>query len=142
MRQARVLLIAGLTFLTAACAPGPARTNAAPLDAEALIEALAAAGAEVENGGAVEQLFFSVDGQILRVNGQDVQVFEYPDTAARQADSEQISPDGSTIGTTMVTWIDRPNFWAKDVLIVLYVGQDETTVGALTAIMGERLTGG
>jgi hypothetical protein len=142
MRLARVLLIASLGFATAACTAVQAGTAAAPLGADALIEALTAAGDEVEDGGAVEQIFFSVDGQIIRVDGQDVQVFEYPDAAARQAESELIQPDGSPNPTTMVTWIDTPHFWAKDLLIVLYVGQDEATVGALTAIMGEPLTGG
>lgn len=142
MRLARVLLIAGLSLLTAACAPGQAETVAAPLDANALIEALTAPGAEVDDGGAVEQAFFSVDGRIVRVDGEDVQVFEYPDAAARQAESELIQPDGSPNPTTMVTWVDTPHFWARDSLIVLYVGQDEATISALDAVLGEAIAGG
>jgi hypothetical protein len=140
MRLARVLLIAGLSLLTAACAPGQAETVAAPLDANALIEALAAPGAEVEDGGAVEQAFFSVDGRIIHVDGEDVQVFEYPDTAARQAESELIQPDGSPNPTTMVSWIDQPNFWARGRLIVLYVGRQATTIERLSSALGQPLT--
>lgn len=139
MRLARVLLIAGLSLLTA-CAPGQAETVAAPLDANALIEALAAPGAEVEDGGAVEQAFFSVDGRIVRVDGEDVQVFEYPDAAARQAESELIQPDGSPNPTTMVSWIDQPNFWARGRLIVLYVGRQATTIERLSSALGQPLT--
>lgn len=140
MRLARVLLIAGLSFMTAACAPGQSGTTAALLDTDALIEALTASGAEVEDGGAVEQAFFSVGGRLIGVDGQDVQVFDYPDAAARQADSDQISSNGGTIGTTMVTWVDAPHFWAKDRVIVLYVGRSDDTIERLTGILGQPIT--
>jgi len=76
------------------------------------------------------------------VDGEDAQALEYSDVAVRRAESGQITSDGSTIGTTMVTWIDKPNFWAKGLLIVLYVGQDKATIEALSAILGEPPTGG
>ena len=136
MKAMGYLLILGLALTAQACAPAPA----AALDAEGLAEALRTAGAEVEAGEAVEQAFFSVPGAIIRVNGQDVQVFEYADAAARQAESDVISPDGSTIGTTMVTWIDRPNFWARDRLIVLYVGTDAAIMELRTDVLAEPMT--
>lgn len=75
-----------------------------------LVDALRAASATVEPAGEVEQVFFSAKGQKIQINGIEVQVFEYSDEAARKAESDQISPDGTNIGTSMITWVDQPNF--------------------------------
>ena len=88
----------------------------------------------------MEQPFFDVGGQVIRVNGADVQVFEYVDDTAREAESEQISPDRSAIGTSMVTWVDQPNFWATGRVIVLYVGTDEATLDLLEGVLGKPST--
>lgn len=105
-----------------------------------LVDALRAAGANVEPAGEVEQAFFSVKGQKIEVNGAEVQVFEYTDDPARKVESDQISPDGASIGTSMVTWIDQPNFWAKGRLIVLYLGKDPAMLNMLNTVLGDSLT--
>lgn len=105
-----------------------------------LVEALKSKGVTVEPAGEVEQDFFGPTGNIIKVNGADVQLFEYPDEAARESDSMKVSPDGSSIGTSMVTWVDQPNFWAKDRLIVLYVGKDAGTIDLLSEVLGEPIT--
>lgn len=66
--------------------------------------------------------------------------FEFADEAARQAASEQISPDGSSTGTTMITWVDQPNFWAKGKVIVLYVGKEAATIDLLSSVLAEPIT--
>jgi hypothetical protein len=109
---------------------------------EQLVGALRDAGATVKPIREAVQPFFAVPTQIIEVNGLEVQVFEYPDTAARQEDSHLISPDGYTIGTSKVTWVDRPHFWAHGRLIVLYVGSDRSILGLLTSILGEPVTSG
>jgi hypothetical protein len=107
---------------------------------DGLINKLNAGGATVESGGPVEQPFFSAPGQILKLNGKDVQVFEYPNEEARLAESSRISKDGGTIGTSMVSWIEPPHFWARGNMIVLYVGQDAQVIETLTAAMGPGIT--
>jgi hypothetical protein len=107
----------------------------APSALNELIDALRAAGATVESGGPIQHSFFSVEGQIITVNGADVQVFEYGSPAAAGAEAETISDDGGQIGTTMVTWVDTPHFYQKDNLIVLYVGSDELIAGLLEAAL-------
>ena len=135
VRRAMLLSVA---FLLAGCSAG-AGGDYRTAD---LVADLEAGGATVQEGGEVEQAFFSPVGRLLSIDGVDVQVFEYPDAAARQAGSDQIGPDGSEIGTTMVTWVDEPHFWAKDRLIVLYVGQDAATIAALGSMLGEPIAGG
>jgi hypothetical protein len=105
-----------------------------------LVDALRAAGATVEPAEEVEQAFFSVLGQKIMVNGVDIQVFEYADEAARKADSDQISADGTNIGTSMITWVDQPNFWINGRIIVLYVGKDGATIDLLSGVLGEPIT--
>jgi hypothetical protein len=105
-----------------------------------LVSALEDAGAGVQWGGTVSQPFFAVPGWLIRMNGQEIQAFEYPDETARLSDSAQISPDGTTVGTTAIQWIGEPNFWANGKLIVLYVGDQEDVKAALVRILGEPLT--
>jgi hypothetical protein len=137
-----------LALLLAACAgsgaaptPVPTERPAAEISSQAdLVAALQSQGATVEPADAIEQAFFRVSGQIIRVNGVAVQVFEYADEAARKADSDLISPDGTNIGTTMVTWVDTPNFWAHGRLIVLFVGSDAQIIVLLQEVLGDPLT--
>lgn len=105
-----------------------------------LVDALRAAGATVEATEEVEQAFFSMKGQKIKVNDAEIQVFEYSDETARKADSDQISPDGTNIGTSMITWVNQPNFWAKGRIIVLYVGKDAATIDLLSGSLGDPIT--
>jgi hypothetical protein len=107
-----------------------------------LQDALRENGATIEAVSTIDQPFFSVEGQVITVNGTRVQVYEYPSEGARQADSSEISTDGATIGMTMVTWLDRPTFWAKGRLIVLYLGTDQATVDLVSAVMDEPIAQG
>lgn len=105
-----------------------------------LVDALRAAGGTVEPADEVKQAFFSVKGQKIQVNGAEVQVFEYSDEASRKAESDLISPDGTNIGTSMITWVDQPNFWAKGRIIALYLGKDPAILSLLNSALGEPVT--
>ena len=148
MKRGTLYVGCALTLLLAACAGSGAGPTTVPSEQPAteissqadLVAALQSQGATVEPADAIEQAFFQVSGQILRVNGADVQLFEYGDEAARTADSELISPDGTSISTTMVTWVDTPHFWADGRLIVLYVGNDAQVIELLRGALGDPLT--
>ena len=75
-----------------------------------MVDALRAIGATVEPDTTVEQPFFEVSGQIIKVDGPDVQVFEFPDEATRESVSSLITPDGQPNPTSIVDWVDQPNF--------------------------------
>jgi hypothetical protein len=107
-----------------------------------LVDALHAAGATVEQVGEVDQPFFSVGGQVLSVDGAEVQVFEYPDAAAGEAEAVLISPNASSVGTSMMTWVATPHFYALNRVIVLYVGDDEAVVHVLSQVLGQPVAGG
>lgn len=110
-----------------------------------LHQALRATGASVEAGGAIGQVFFSVPGQVLTIDGTDVQVFEYPTPEEAQDDADQVAPDGSSVGPTMIMWVATPHFYRMGTVIVLYVGDDadvslllEEALGAPFAEGGPR----
>jgi hypothetical protein len=132
------------SLLLVGCAPAPGVPPAAAQEAhfsyDDLKGALEAGGATIEPTGELEQAFFSVNGRTARIDGADVQVFEYADEASRLAESSLIAPDGGSIGTTMVTWVDQPTFWAKGRLIVLYVGREAAVIENLGRVLGDPLT--
>lgn len=143
-RLSKRSLLLGATLLSLYACSGDDTVAPDPiaLDTTALIESLRNRGAAVEVGGPVSQPFFSVPGQILRVNGGDVQTFEYASEAEAGADAARVSPDGLTIGTTMVSWIATPHFFRGGRVLALYVGDDETVLGPLQAVMGAQFAGG
>jgi hypothetical protein len=111
-------------------------------DYVSLIDNLRAADATVNPAGEVSQPFFSVKGQVIKVNGEDVQVFEYIDKAAAEAEAKLVSPDGSSIGTSMVSWIAPPHFYRAGRIIVLYVGESGSVLDALESVLDSQFAGG
>ena len=126
------------------CAPqeAPPVSHGGPVsDYVSLIDNLRATGATVDPAGDVTQPFFSVKGQVIKVNGEDIQVFEYSDEAAAEAEVLLVSPDGSSIGTSMVSWIAPPHFYKAGKLIVLYVGENGAVTDILEGIVGSQFAG-
>lgn len=120
---------------------GPAAHGRPGKDYSSLIANLRAAGARVEAGEQVVQPFFSVKGRVIRVNGEDAQVFQYRNAAQSDAQAALISSDGMTIGSAKVHWLGPPHFFKKDRLIVLYVGQNDQVLRALAATLGRQFAG-
>jgi len=143
-----------VTMLFAACAPrvqaadipvadaGPTTSHGGPVeDYVSLVDALRAAGATVEPGDTVEQAFFSVTGQIIKVNGADVQAFEYKSAELMEADAAQVSADGGSVGTSMVMWMATPHFFKTGRVLVLYVGDDAAILDLLKSVLGGQFAG-
>jgi hypothetical protein len=110
-------------------------------DHVSLVDTLRAQGLTVEPTGPISQPFFSVPGQTLRVNSQDIQVFEYEDSAAMESQAKDISQDGMSIGNTAVQWISPPHFFSSGKIIVLYLGTDATLLKKLETASGKQAAG-
>ncbi|HLO13842.1 MAG TPA: hypothetical protein VK206_03365 [Anaerolineales bacterium] len=110
-------------------------------DQASLISALQASGATVETGDPISQDFFRPEGHTLKVNGADLQVFEYESAEAMEKDAAQVAPDGGSIGTSMVDWIDTPHFYKAGRIIVLYVGSDQAVLDLLQKTIGSQFAG-
>lgn len=120
----------------------PATSHGGPVkDYVSLVDNLRAQGATVEPAGEISQPFFSVQGYAIKVNGADVQAFEYADAASAEADAAKVSSDGSTIGTSMVDWVGPPHFYKVGRVIVLYVGDDQGVIDILQKVLGAQFAG-
>jgi hypothetical protein len=108
---------------------------------ESLMESLSAVRAEVSLGDSLSQPFFEVTGQIIHVNGEDLQVFEFADEAEALAAASQISPDGGSTATTMISWMASPHFYRSGTVIVIYVGDNAEMKTLLESILGSQFAG-
>lgn len=137
----RILSVALASVILLGCSPAAPSTGD-PIDYQGLLAALEGTDLQVEAAATIDQEFFSPQGRLVEVEGDFVQVFEYSDEAARRAESELIGQDGSSVGTTMITWIDTPHFWAQGEVIVLYVGSNPEVINALNQVLGEPIARG
>jgi len=157
----KVLSVLLLTFLfiisgcggqnpvsTSSSEPSPFETTA-PVSAESsqvedqasLITQLQSTGATVESGDSVIQDFFTPEGVILNINGQDVQVFEYEDAASMESEASLVAPDGGSVGTSMMMWMNAPHFYKAGRIIALYVGSDSMMLKLLNETLGSQFAG-
>jgi hypothetical protein len=116
-------------------------TGGAVTDYPSLIKSLRALGAGATAAGDVEQPFLSITGTMIKVHGEDVQVFQYGDAAAADAAAAPISHDGMAVGTRKIFWVGPPHFFKQGRLVVLYVGDNEKVLGALEAVLGRQFAG-
>jgi hypothetical protein len=121
---------------------GQTPTREPVLDRLSLVDALRAAGASVGAAGEVTQPFFTVRGQIITVDGQAVQVYEYTAASTAEAEAGQVAPDGRTVGTIRMAWLGTPHFYRTGRLLLLYVGDDAGTLRQLETLVGPAFAGG
>lgn len=139
--------LAGPTMPGAAATPGPAAPGHAaiaqnrPANADSVLHALRALGADAKFEQKIRQPFFSVPATILEVDGEGVQVFVFRDAKAALAAAATISPDGRSIGTSHPFWIAPPHFYRRSNLLVLYLGEDRKLLERLNAVMGAQVAG-
>lgn len=146
MKPSLLLLFVLLFAYTLSACGSSSTPNASPeslsvTDQGSLLAALQAAGATAELGDTIEQDFFNVEGHMVKVNAADLQVFEYENAEAMEKDASQVAPDGGSIGTSMVSWIDAPHFYKAGRIIVLYVGSDQTVLDLLNKVIGPQFAG-
>lgn len=130
-----------LALMLAACGNASANSGGPVEDYASLVDALRAAGATVEPGDEVYQDFFTVDGRIIQVNGADVQVFEYETPEAMEAEAALVAPDGGSVGTSMIMWMDTPHFFKAGRILVLYLGDDAAVLDLLEGALGPQFAG-
>ena len=90
----------------------------------------------------VRQPFFLVSGRIIKVNKENIQVFEYPNAATAESQAKLVSPDGRTIGNSKPSWMATPHFFKSQKLIVIYIGDDKTILRILQGALGDQFAGG
>jgi penicillin-binding protein 2 len=87
--------------------------------------------------------FFRTPGQIVHVNGQDLQVFVYPTSTARKSDSARISSDGKLIAGEDVDWPEAPQFASNGNVLTVLLSADTrlgTRVSRAIGTLGDQST--
>lgn len=135
-------LIAMLVMALSLSACGGQPASAQGYGTEELVAELRENGVEAEKGDSVEQAFFSVIGSYVNFGGESVQVFEYDSAQTMESDAVLVDAAGSSIGTTMVTWVATPHFYKKGRILVLYVGDSPETLQVLEGVLGPQFAGG
>jgi hypothetical protein len=150
----KLFLLIGLLSVFTVAAPGcgekspeshPAKQAEHPVgratDYASLISDLRAAGVSAEPGAEAEQPFLSIEGKMIKIGDEDVQVFQYSEAAQADAQAALVSPDGGTVGTNKIRWIGSPHFYKKGKLLVLYLGDDAKVLKALDTVLGRQFAG-
>jgi hypothetical protein len=129
-----------LALLTASCEKANPVGPSDLASTNAFLMALQQQGATVARGDMLPREsnpFFSTSAQVVLVNGGHINVFEYPTKAAVERDAATVSPDGSSVGSTMITWVGPPHFYKSGLLIVIYAGSADSVLRPLEAVLGK-----
>lgn len=105
-------------------------------------------GASVENTGQVQTPIFTdkseyntIKARQIKLNGENVQIYEYITFIHAEVDANKVSPEGSTIGKTSILWTDNPHFYKKGRIIAVYTGKNTQTTSALEKVFGTQFAG-
>ncbi len=125
---------------------GSAAAEGQAEDLASLIAALEAQGMVVVEGDMLEQDFFAVAPQILKVENEDVQVFEFENDADAEAAANSVTGAGSMITlpdgrVIQIDWMSAPHWFQSGRLVVLYVGDNADILAALEAALGPQIFG-
>jgi hypothetical protein len=108
-----------------------------------LVADLEAAGATVKVGDTFMGDPLSRDAVNICVGSEEMKVYAYASAAERAAVSGTIDPNDATkIGTSIVEWDGTPKFWARDRILVLYLGTDAPTIKLLISVLGSSISHG
>ncbi len=110
-------------------------------DQASLLTELRTAGATVEIDNTVSQDFFTPEGTIITVDGESLQVFEYDNKEDMEAEASQVASDGSSVGTSMMMWVDDPHFYKSGRILLLYIGSNSSILDLLDGVIGPQFAG-
>jgi hypothetical protein len=93
--------------------------------------------------------FFDIEGNRVKVNGSIIHVFEYVNAGAMESEASCVSADGFGITKergdmgmhTEVNWVGPPHFYKAGRIIVIYIGDNDSTISLLENAMGKQFAG-
>jgi hypothetical protein len=105
----------------------------------------------VEEGEASWSFFYDVKGKRVTVNESAIEVYEYANVEAMEAEASCVSPDGFSITfrtensdiweVCHVSWINPPHFYKAGRIIVFYIGEDDSIINLLENALGKQFAG-
>ena len=140
MRRFILLGVSALLACDSGSSPTAATTANQIISAASLVRDLRAGGFEIRLVDTVQQPFFTPKAEIYRVNGDDVQLYEYSDASSAEAEAARVSQNGA-IGGSMPLWIAPPHFYRNGSLVAIYLGSNPRVMQALTRALGPQFAG-
>jgi hypothetical protein len=105
-----------------------------------------------EKGYSVEELkeqqtspnghqLLSVQPKVIKVDGENVSIYEFTDSDTAKSQSQTISSDGSMFGGGgIIEWKAPPHFYLQGRIIVGYIGSNQGLLNNLVKIIGNPIT--
>jgi len=138
-------IIALLLFIIPIMTPVQQRFEAPPVttgSATDIMRSLQAQGAVVGVGSVpIEQSFTSVPGEVLIVDNQEIQVFEYADVTAATAVASAVYYGNSPGWEQFMLTTDVAHLYQIGNVLLLYTGSEPTITRLLEMAFGEREIG-
>ena len=143
-----VLLLLSIVFVAGCSSP--------VMDYASLVNNLNKSLATVEPKGNMSQpplpqQIFSGTAKLIKVNGENLIIWEYGDKATAETEAKFVSPDGfhfkkppDSKGEEIVAildWVAPPHWYKSDRIIVLYVGENQETIYLLKDLLGTQFAG-
>lgn len=87
--------------------------------------------------------FFSVKSEDYKIVGGSLSVYQYETSDKDKiiSDMKTISDNGTVINGTKISWSKAPHIYKKGRVVVIYDGDNESTLTSLKEILGEPLIG-
>ena len=136
--------------------PSPRTVSPAdPVEQSAFADRLRGKGFTVERVAEASQRFLCIYGAILRLSGGGLaepvhlQAYVYDDPALAAANAARVQPDTSVRWTEpdgremtgRFAWVAPPHFFQEGRVLVLYAGNDQAVLAALTELLGPQFAG-
>lgn len=123
-----------------------AQPTSAVSPTSSLVTVLATSFDNVTVQDGITHQFLSVSGRMITLGSQRLLAFEYRDSASAEAEARRFSRDGAWIEhngiPTLVNWIATPHLYRDESLLVIYVGDDASTLNLLDRVLGREFAGG
>jgi hypothetical protein len=120
-------------------------------DYSTLLRYLRDSGASIKEQGEVSWSFFhDVKGKIVTVNESNIEIYEYANAKAMEAEASCVSPEGfgitkewgdGTGSAKTVGWIAPPHFYKAGRIIIFYCGDNESIINLLENALGTQFAG-
>lgn len=115
--------------------------NTNELDYASFVQKVTQKNVGVSEVASINSPELSVPAKTIELNGEQVQVYEFPTVQAVEEQAVKIDSGGFSIDTLVVEWNLPPHFFKSGKLIIFYLGTDAKTLTLLQEILGKQFAG-
>jgi hypothetical protein len=98
-------------------------------------------GYEITEAGKIQQPFIPVEGQVINVGNEAVQVYTFEKKEDADRFVAAVSNDASMVEAINVTWSGEPHFYKAGKTVAIYIGENFWIQDAITFVLGRQFAG-